>query len=76
MIISPPDDRVARLQMDIHSPATTVHEALYFSARCRLMNISRQQLEEFVDQVCFPSADGADAALRLRPAPQIFMGTM
>ncbi len=37
--------------MDIHSPATTVHEALYFSARCRLMGVNKAQLSQFVDQV-------------------------
>ena len=39
------------MQADIHSPATTVREALYFSARCRLMDVDADQLNEFVEEV-------------------------
>ncbi len=39
------------LQADIHSPATTIREALYFSARCRLMDVDKGQLNEFVEEV-------------------------
>ncbi|KAK9857560.1 hypothetical protein WJX84_006546, partial [Apatococcus fuscideae] len=38
-------------QSDIHSPATTIREALYFSARCRLMNVNKAQLAQFVEEV-------------------------
>lgn len=39
------------MQADIHSPATTIREALYFSARCRLMDVDTNQLNEFVEEV-------------------------
>ena len=39
-------------QNDIHSPQTTVREALLYSARLRLSrDVGKQQLTEFVDQV-------------------------
>ncbi|KAK9836509.1 hypothetical protein WJX74_001987 [Apatococcus lobatus] len=38
-------------QADVHSPATTILEALYFSACCRLMGVNQAQLRQFVDQV-------------------------
>ena len=41
----------AKAQADIHTPATTIKEALYFSARCRLMDVDKGQLEEFVEEV-------------------------
>ena len=40
------------LQFDIHSPAATVREALMFSARLRLVDTDKKQLENFVDEVC------------------------
>lgn len=42
-------------QFDIHSPALTVREAFKFSAQMRLMNVTPDQLEEFVDEVGFAS---------------------
>lgn len=45
-------DGIAAVQNDIHTPATTIREALYFSARCRLTDIDKNQLEEFVEEVC------------------------
>lgn len=39
------------MQADVHSPATTILEALYFSACCRLMGVNQAQLRQFVDQV-------------------------
>ena len=45
------DCEMVLLQADVHSPATTVREALYFSARCRLMGVNKAQLGQFVDQV-------------------------
>lgn len=51
------------LQADVHSPATTVREALYFSARCRLMGVNKAQLSQFVDQVR-PSTSHLDQAVR------------
>lgn len=48
-------------QDDIHSPALTVRESLKHSAQMRLMDTSKDQLNEFVDEVgsqtlvlCFP----------------------
>lgn len=38
-------------QFDIHSPALTVRESFSFSAALRLMNVSVEQREEFVDEV-------------------------
>jgi len=38
-------------QSDIHSPGTTVHEALLFSAKLRLNGRSKAQIQEFVTQV-------------------------
>ena len=42
---------VAVVQNDIHSPATTIREALYFSAQCRLTEVDKHQLQEFVEEV-------------------------
>ena len=42
----------ALVQNDIHSPATTIREALYFSACCRLTDVDKHQLQEFVEEVC------------------------
>lgn len=39
------------LQNDIHAPATTVYEALEFSAQMRILNLNKQKLKNFVDQV-------------------------
>lgn len=48
-----------RVQFDIHSPATTVREALAFSAELRLADVQSAQLHSFVDEVgqlpLFPS---------------------
>ena len=38
-------------QFDIHSPALTVKESFSFSAEMRLMNVTHDQLQEFVDEV-------------------------
>lgn len=38
-------------QNDIHSPALTVRESFKHSAQMRLMDVSPEQLEEFVDEV-------------------------
>ncbi|CAL8462536.1 g2069 [Coccomyxa elongata] len=38
-------------QNDIHSPQVTVEESLMFSAQLRLMNVSRQDLRTFVNEV-------------------------
>ena len=40
------------LQNDIHAPATTVYEALEFSAQMRILDLNKQKLKDFVDQVC------------------------
>jgi hypothetical protein len=40
-----------RVQFDIHSPATTVREALAFSAELRLADVQSAQLHSFVDEV-------------------------
>ncbi len=40
-----------RTQFDIHSPATTVREALAFSAELRLADVQPAQLHSFVDEV-------------------------
>ena len=37
-------------QFDIHSPALTVRESFKHSAQMRLMNVSKEQLDEFVDE--------------------------
>lgn len=42
---------VAGVQNDIHAPGTTVYEALEFSAQMRIMDIDKNKLEGFVDQV-------------------------
>lgn len=39
------------MQNDIHAPATTVYEALEFSAQMRVMDIDKNKLKDFVDQV-------------------------
>lgn len=39
------------MQFDIHTPALTVKEALRFSARLRLSDVTPQQMDEFVDEV-------------------------
>ena len=39
------------MQNDIHAPATTVYEALEFSAQMRIMDVDKRQLKDFVDQV-------------------------
>lgn len=41
-------------QFDIHSPATTVREALMFSAQLRLVGTNKKQLTSFVDEVTYP----------------------
>ena len=41
-------------QFDIHSPALTVKESFSFSAEMRLMSVTHDQLEEFVDEVRQP----------------------
>ncbi len=38
-------------QFDIHSPALTVRESFKHSAQMRLMDVTADQLEEFVDEV-------------------------
>ena len=40
-------------QFDIHSPALTIRESFKFSAQMRLMDVTAEQLEEFVDEVRF-----------------------
>lgn len=40
------------VQFDIHSPATTVREALAYSAQLRLADVQSAQLQGFVDEVC------------------------
>ena len=43
---------LAWVQADIHSPATTVHEALMFSARLRLSSsVGKERLAAFVEEV-------------------------
>ncbi|KAA6418150.1 MAG: ATP-binding cassette transporter [Trebouxia sp. A1-2] len=42
---------VGGMQNDIHAPATTVYEALEFSAQMRVMDIDKNKLKDFVDQV-------------------------
>ena len=42
---------VAGVQNDIHAPGTTVYEALEFSAQMRIMDIEKNKLKDFVDQV-------------------------
>ncbi len=42
---------VAGMQNDIHAPGTTVYEALEFSAQMRIMDIDKNKLKDFVDQV-------------------------
>ncbi len=39
------------MQNDIHAPGTTVYEALEFSAQMRIMDIDKNKLKDFVDQV-------------------------
>lgn len=41
-------------QFDIHSPATTVREALMFSAQLRLVGTNKKQLTSFVDEAICP----------------------
>ena len=41
------------LQNDIHAPGTTVYEALEFSAQMRVLDLDKQKLKAFVDQVSF-----------------------
>ena len=38
-------------QFDIHTPALTIREAFSFSAALRLMDVSVEQREDFVDEV-------------------------
>ena len=38
-------------QFDIHTPALTIRESFSFSASLRLMDVSMEQREEFVDEV-------------------------
>ena len=38
-------------QFDIHSPALTVRESLKHSAQMRLMDVNKDQLEEYIDEV-------------------------
>lgn len=38
-------------QFDIHSPALTIRESFKHSAQMRLMDVTSDQLEEFVDEV-------------------------
>ena len=41
------------MQFDIHSPQTTVAEAIYFSARLRLpSHVPNDQAQAFQHQVC------------------------
>ena len=42
-------------QFDIHSPALTVRESFKHSAQMRLMDVTPEQSEEFVDEVLPPS---------------------
>ena len=45
------------MQNDIHAPATTVYEALEFSAEMRVVDVDKSKLKDFVDQVgCAPVA--------------------
>ena len=39
------------VQNDIHAPATTVYEALEFSAQMRVRDLDKHKLKDFVDQV-------------------------
>ena len=39
------------VQNDIHAPATTVYEALEFSAQMRVRDLDKEKLKDFVDQV-------------------------
>ena len=39
------------MQNDIHAPATTVYEALEFSAQMRVLDVDKSKLKDFVDQV-------------------------
>ena len=39
------------MQNDVHAPGTTVYEALEFSAQMRVLDVDRQKLKDFVDQV-------------------------
>jgi hypothetical protein len=48
------DTEIVNSQFDIHSPATTVREALMFSAQLRLVGTNKKQLISFVDEVTCP----------------------
>ena len=56
-------EQYGTFQSDIHSPATTIREALYFSARCRLMNVNKAQLAQFVEEVLSPLQCGGSIML-------------
>ena len=49
-------DMLYMVQNDIHAPATTVYEALEFSAQMRVHDLDKQKLTDFVDQVELPSS--------------------
>lgn len=49
-------------QFDIHSPALTVRESFKHSAQLRLMNVTHDQLEEFVDEVRIQSTASKPSA--------------
>lgn len=48
------DTEIVNSQFDIHSPATTVREALMFSAQLRLVGTNKKQLTSFVDEAICP----------------------
>ena len=61
------------MQNDIHAPATTVYEALEFSAEMRVLDVDKSKLKDFVDQVGFIwdcVVDQSCSAVFVMPAPE------
>lgn len=54
---------ICAVQFDIHSPGATVHEALLFSAQLRLIDVRKDKMRRFVDEVGPPLLPCDPAAL-------------